>query len=62
VNPHRLPLAENLNRVPAVRALGRELHNALERRHNNANASGAGEVIPRGSSDDSAGLVLLLVL
>jgi hypothetical protein len=62
VDPHRLPLTEDPDRVPAVRTLGQGLRSTLERRHNNANASGACGVVPRGGSDDSAGLVLLLVL
>jgi hypothetical protein len=62
VNPHRLSLTEDLDHMPAVYALGQGLRSALKRRHNNINAFGAGKVVLYSSSDDSAGLVLLLVL
>jgi hypothetical protein len=62
INLHCLPLTEDLDCVLAVHALGQGLRNALERQHNNANASSTDKVVPRDSFDNSAGLVLLLIL
>jgi hypothetical protein len=46
----------------AVYALGRGLCNALKQQYNNANASNVCEIVLCGSFDNSASLVLLLVL
>jgi hypothetical protein len=62
MNPHRLLLAEDLDYVLAVCALGQGLRSALEQQHNNANVFSAGEIVLCGGFNDSAGLVLLLVL
>jgi hypothetical protein len=62
VDLHCLPLTKDPDYVSAVYVLGQGLYNALERRYNNTNAFGADGVVLCDGSDNSAGLVLLLVL